>query len=816
MSCFSNIHTDSYSGDCFRIIEGLLDNYFITHSQVRSHVMLNNGNTKSVAVSFPAGNSCIAFDLALENPYSPTDDSMENQETSGGLRDNLLEKPDKSDHYKNCILPNDFSSSSSSPNSLNSQNNSNSYQKDKGFNLSLMSPPIPFDSGDGYRGVSFELCIKSRQAEIKGVHMDSVRYVRDLKSPAVHKHRKITIKKYLSLKTAPSYGVLAPEMTFQEHEGENTFVFTRNSIDNMHGYKLVLKTSQQFELLPDNRIKIISQDNKPLILQISASTNFEPLTPWGKDNLLNLETRSFLRRLQENKDEAKLRRFSQSLQALDFLSYKEKLLAGSWRFLTYFGRDTIMTALLMKDCLNKEVFASAFQSVLDRISPLGEAAHEEDVACQAVFRNAEHYFSLQDEYSRSLLHNKLLQNPASPLYDYKMIDDDFMVPLMAREFINDTPQEEVLKFFDKINIQGESNLTTLLRNFNYLLEKTWDYTQKEKKSSLIAIKSGETTGDWRDSVVGLGYGVYPCSVNVDFVGESLSSIKKILNSRLFKNEELFAAAEKYSLQWLRAYLLSPFQPCKALEAWFNAKEYFRVNISEEEIRQKLKHYLEKHTLTQDEREYFRKVSAEGVTLDEFLEGVPIPSLMEGITFYALSLDENCLPIAVMNSDSAFRLFCGNPPLEEIEAFLKILRLPFPLGLSSPYGIFVSNPVYSEDSRLWSVLDQNAYHGTVVWSWHMAMIEKGLMKQIKRFSSRKGFEPLIKDMKQMLEICLQMDRKAGDLINSELWTYEIREGEMFPVPFGEDSKASTVSNPVQLWSAAGISVMKEYEEISSLF
>ena len=73
--------------------------------------------------------------------------------------------------------------------------------------------------------------------------------------------------------------------------------------------------------------------------------------------------------------------------ALAFLSYREKFLAGSWRFDTYFGRDTLISALLLAPVLEPEAIESAIASVLDRLAPNGEVAHEEDIGEFAVLRN---------------------------------------------------------------------------------------------------------------------------------------------------------------------------------------------------------------------------------------------------------------------------------------------------------------------------------------------------------------------------------------------------------------------------------------------
>ena len=54
--------------------------------------------------------------------------------------------------------------------------------------------------------------------------------------------------------------------------------------------------------------------------------------------------------------------------SLSFLSYKDKLLAGTWRFLTYFGRDSMITMLLMQPVLSDAAIEAVISAVLERVN----------------------------------------------------------------------------------------------------------------------------------------------------------------------------------------------------------------------------------------------------------------------------------------------------------------------------------------------------------------------------------------------------------------------------------------------------------------
>jgi hypothetical protein len=158
--------------------------------------------------------------------------------------------------------------------------------------------------------------------------------------------------------------------------------------------------------------------SKSVSFDIIALSNDEPLTPIEKPNLLT----------QQPPD-------SFEFNALAFLSYQEKLQAGSWRFLTYFGRDTLLSVRMLMPGLKRDVVEAALTAVLDRINlapgvqdpnfdytiEVGDVSHEEELGDYAAWNN-----------------DKLTIKPddlRQPRYDYKMIDDDFLLAPVLVEYI---------------------------------------------------------------------------------------------------------------------------------------------------------------------------------------------------------------------------------------------------------------------------------------------------------------------------------------------------------------------------------------------
>lgn len=60
--------------------------------------------------------------------------------------------------------------------------------------------------------------------------------------------------------------------------------------------------------------------------------------------------------------------------------------------------------------------------------------------------------------------------------------------------------------------------------------------------------------------------------------------------------------------------------------------------------------------------------------------------------------------------------------------------PFPAGLLTPVGLVVANPAFGEQELYAQKFKNTDYHGTVVWSWQLAMMARGLELQLDRCNS----------------------------------------------------------------------------------
>ena len=211
------------------------------------------------------------------------------------------------------------------------------------------------------------------------------------------------IREYEDAGTIPAEILTAPQMS------EHKVVWQRRRIDGAPGYFLSVEVlggsvaggaEQSIEFLPD------AEDR--LRLRIVALTGEPPLTPMAERELLTAAAAPDMR----------LR------SVLAYLSFQEKLLAGSWRFDTYFGRDTLMSLRLLSPVLKSPAMEAGLGSVLQRLDAAGEVAHEEDIGEYAILQRMRAGLPASD----------------TPVLDYKMVDDDFMLAPVAADYLLETSE----------------------------------------------------------------------------------------------------------------------------------------------------------------------------------------------------------------------------------------------------------------------------------------------------------------------------------------------------------------------------------------
>ncbi len=533
-----------------------------------------------------------------------------------------------------------------------------------------------------------------------------------------------------------------PELKTSVRIDGKTAIWARERLDGAPGYALSIAL-ENGELRGGQNSSLTlspSRAGEALRLKITALTGETPLNPLGSDRLLNATATDDLR----------------SRQVLNFLSYEEKFLAGSWRFNTYFGRDTLMSLRLLMPALQPEAIEGGLASVLQRLRTNGEVAHEEDIGEFAVLRHRKEGDRASNE----------------PIYDYNMIDDDFMLAPVAAEYLLEHARgrDRAERFLARRLPNGDRAGEALARNFVWVTQSANAFAQTPKAANLISLKPGLNAGQWRDSQDGLGGGRYPFDVNAVLVPAALSAISRFVVSGVLEpylsseQQQRLSSAERLTNVWSR-----------------EAPKLFDVRIGSSEARQLIAAYAKDL----------------GVNPSPALEAVPD----RDFTVSAIALDASHKPIPILHSDGGFALLLQNPPAAQVEQLVATMLRPFPAGLLTDAGLLVANPVFADRTRQ-QQFGRSAYHGTVVWSWQQALLAAGLEHQLARDDLREATSERLREARRRLWSAIERTRV---LRASELWSWRFVEGRYQPAPFGQSSGDADESNAAQLWSTVYLAV-----------
>ena len=529
-------------------------------------------------------------------------------------------------------------------------------------------------------------------------------------------------------------GKAPPEVLATPQVSDRSIVWKRRRLDGAAGYSLSIDVLRGTIAGGEARpIELSPGADNQLRLRVTALTGDAPLTPLPESQLLTAAAAP----------DARLR------HTLAFLSYEEKLLAGSWRFNTYFGRDTLMSLRLLAPVLQPRVVEAGLGAVLERLNAAGEVAHEEDIGEYAVLRRM----------------RAGVPPSGAPLFDYKMIDDDFILAVVAAHYLLDTPggRPRAGAFLARQTGSGETYGAVLMRNLRYIVAAATPFARDPDWRRLIALKPDEHAGNWRDSEVGLGGGRYPYDVNGVFAPAALEAIARLHASGLLQpyldsnDGEGLSGAGALAQVWLR-----------------EAPRLFDVTVPSETARA--------HAVA-----YARRISVD-----------PSPAAALGadtVQFRGVSLDAQGRPVPILNSDEAFALLLLNAAPAEVERVAESLTRPFPAGLLTDVGLLVANPAYAPD-ELGPAFDRSRYHGTVIWSWQQALFAAGVERQLVRVDLTASARATLMRARSRLHAAIAA---TETLRGSELWSWSQVDGRYRVEPFGQRQGDETEANAAQLWS-----------------
>lgn len=502
----------------------------------------------------------------------------------------------------------------------------------------------------------------------------------------------------------------------------------RDRLDGAPGFALTLAPLNGTATVnPDSTVTLTSRDGGALRLRIAAAGGETPLTPIRAADLL--------------KDSAQPDATARNV--LEFLSYREKLMAGSWTFNTYFGRDTLMSLRLLLPVLKPAALEAGLGAVLERLNPAGEVAHEEDIGEFAVLRHRR-----EDK-----------TDSAAPILDYKMVDDDFMLaPVLADYLLSpDLGPRAAQEFLMRRTPDGTAYGALLVRNLGFVLDRAAAFARDPVPTHLVALQDGARVGDWRDSEDGLADGRYAYSVNAVLVPAALTAADRLYRSGL-----------------LAPYGTTGLDRADGMaRVWRNrAPSLFGVTIPAAQAATAI-----------------RTFAAE--------MGVDSPTPPAGpLHFDALSLDGQGRPIPVMHSDIGFALLFLDPPAADLDRMIDSSFRRFPAGLITDVGVVVANAAFA-DKPIRDRFGKGAYHGAVIWSWQQALLAAGLDRQLARrdlpTATRARLEKARRDLWKLIQAV------GPELRSSELWSWRFADGQYQFRPLGQGSVVEVEANAAQLWS-----------------
>ncbi len=560
-----------------------------------------------------------------------------------------------------------------------------------------------------------------------------------------------------------------------------------------------------------------SGDRVPLVLRIA--TTARPLTPLARTEIFN---RSFLAFLDRTKRAAarrgapdstvlRARWLERNARGLELLASHEKLMAGLPNYATYFGRDMLLSALMMRPIWRDEMSEFVIAAALRKLGPNGDVSHEEAMGGQAVREAAAEYAVLEDarlsadrEGRRSTADSlaaraeSVLRELRRTRENYHMIDAEFQLAVIAGRWLGDPNVPAARKrAFLLDSTDGEPRVRRLLRELALVSRWTSAYAHDPSASNLVSFPRRDSvhwaSASWRDSNAGYAGGRYAMDVNAIWAPHALESMEHALaaiRALGIAPDSVVRGDASIAGSPLVEYARAPATLRAAIDTWRGAARHFVVSLSPAELRARVAARLA--AMPDAERAaWTRALQRTGADHDS-------------LTFLALALDAEGRPIGVANSDAATQLFLGDaegagaPRDVDLGRAVRDARLfarAYPVGLLiDGVGPVVANDAYAPDS-VWHAFERDPYHGPrVVWGREVNLFLLGVARRIGDAGSAGGAPA--RELRRALDDVRRAVEASG--FRSELWSYEVRNGRAVPVRYGTGSD-------VQLWSTTDLAV-----------
>lgn len=483
----------------------------------------------------------------------------------------------------------------------------------------------------------------------------------------------------------------------------------------------------------------------PMRMTVRAIHPYGPSAGLARSELFSRRALMAARRLGEI-DPTRGAAAEEAMRGIELLATRDAFLAGSWRFLTYFGRDTVLFLMLMGPYLGEAAWEAGLASVLSRVSGAGEAAHEEAVAEHGVLeRLAALTRDPRGAGRRAAAIAEAIRTGAVATHDYRMIDTELLVLLALARMAELHPLAA-----RRVAVRHAGPLARLSR-----LVLRWA-REAQHPGGLVRLKPGMRAGDWRDSDEGLGGGVYPASVNACLMPAAIEAMAALLEAGIVRR------------RWLDP--MPPGGIDGLRRRWARVFDRFVFRVEPAVVRRG--------------RE----------AIEAMLGPVAHAPPGEVASAPSLALAADGTPIRVLHGDGLLLLLSPRRPPVDLSVALAPVLAPFPDGLSTPVGPLVASAVTDPD-RI-ATFQPRHYHGMVVWAWPMVLARRGVERLIEWGET---------DLARRLERAVEAWGPAA-IEPEELWSIGVERGRIVRVPFGQRRADVTESNSLQLWSLASLAAV----------
>src|SRR5438309_2329105 len=536
-------------------------------------------------------------------------------------------------------------------------------------------------------------------------------------------------------------------------------------------------TRETVPALSGSTVTIRRPAGGPVRLTVRITTDAPALTPLGRAEIFNDEFHRFSAQVRaDTAHPLRFRRLEREVRGVELLCYREKLMAGLPNFATYFGRDMLMTALLMQPVWAPAMSEHVVASALGKLSPTGDVSHEEALGGQAIRENAAEYNRLVSA-GRPARARVRLGQLAATRENYIMVDDDFQLPGVAARLLADprVPADRKRDF-----LRTGQHLARLVSNLAFVVRKAAPYARDPVATNLVSFPRAPDghwiSASWRDSRAGYGGGRFAMDVNVIWVPHALEAVGTILDA--LKQLGVTPVTRE---QPLATFTRERAALQRAVAAWKGAERHFRVALAPNDVSERVAARV--RWLPPAEGEFWHGVAQR------------TGAVADTLRFLALSLDGAGRPIPIVNTDPAMLLLLDSLSRNRTLELIGPITLPYPWGpFVDDLGPLVANDAYAA-RRVCEGLHRDPYHSpAVVWARDVTALLACRARHTRAGDVGAQHAAPLQDA--LHRISDAVDRSG--LRHAELWSYAIENGRLVPSRYG-------TSSDVQLWSLTDLAV-----------